>query len=380
MHIAFYAPLKPPGHPVPSGDRRMARLLMQAMRSAGHRVTIASRLRSYDGQGDAKRQDVIRRRAARVAQTYIGKTKGENRPDIWFTYHVYHKAPDLLGPSIAEALALPYVVAEASYAPKQKDGPWRRGHADVAVALRRAARIIMLNPDDAPCVRALIDDNDNGRRITTLAPFIDTRSARAAAGARAAYRVDFARRLGLNPDIPWLVVTAMLRGGDKQHSYCVLAGIIRRLRETPLHLLIAGDGPARAEIKGFFGDDPRIHWLGEIPAPEIDALHAAADLVVWPAIREAYGMALLEAQAAGVPVIAGGAPGVRQIVAHGETGLIVPMDCESLEPCMTEAVSDLLNDPKRRRAMGAAALERARRRHDIDTAAKRLNKILEDVI
>lgn len=378
MHIAFYAPLKPPSHPVPSGDRRMARLLIQAMRGAGHRVSIASRLRSYDGQGDAKRQDVIRRRATRIVQTYIDKTKGENRPDLWFTYHLYHKAPDLLGPPVTEALALPYVVAEASFAPKQDGGPWRRGHAEVGDALRRTARIIMLNPDDAPCVRTLIEDNDNGRRITALAPFIDTRPARAAASKRATHRVDFARRLGLNPDLPWLAVVAMLRGGDKRDSYRALAGIMRRLRETPLHLLIAGDGPARAEIIGLFGDDPRIRWLGEIAAVEIDALHAAADLVVWPAMREAYGMALLEAQAAGVPVVAGGAPGVRQIVAHGETGLIVPMDPDSLETCMTDAVSSLLGDAKRRRAMGNAALERARRRHDIDTAAQRLNKILED--
>ena len=46
MHVAFYAPMKPPDHPVPSGDRRMARLLMQALAHAGHRVVLASRFRS----------------------------------------------------------------------------------------------------------------------------------------------------------------------------------------------------------------------------------------------------------------------------------------------------------------------------------------------
>ena len=47
MRIAFYAPLKPPDHPVPSGDRRIARLLLEALRRAGHEVALASRLRSY---------------------------------------------------------------------------------------------------------------------------------------------------------------------------------------------------------------------------------------------------------------------------------------------------------------------------------------------
>ena len=46
MEIAFYAPLKPPGHPVPSGDRRMARGLMAALGAAGHRVVLASALRA----------------------------------------------------------------------------------------------------------------------------------------------------------------------------------------------------------------------------------------------------------------------------------------------------------------------------------------------
>jgi hypothetical protein len=46
--VAFYAPLKPPDHPVPSGDRRMARALIAALTLAGCPVELASRLRSYD--------------------------------------------------------------------------------------------------------------------------------------------------------------------------------------------------------------------------------------------------------------------------------------------------------------------------------------------
>jgi hypothetical protein len=45
MRIAFYAPMKPPDHPVPSGDRRMSRLLIAALGRAGHEVELASRLR-----------------------------------------------------------------------------------------------------------------------------------------------------------------------------------------------------------------------------------------------------------------------------------------------------------------------------------------------
>ena len=53
MRVMFYAPLKPPTHPVPSGDRRIARLLMRAIEAAGHSVELATRFRSRDGSGDA---------------------------------------------------------------------------------------------------------------------------------------------------------------------------------------------------------------------------------------------------------------------------------------------------------------------------------------
>ena len=56
MRIAFYAPLKPPDHPVPSGDRRMAQLFLAALRGAGHEPVLASRFRSFEGRGDPARQ------------------------------------------------------------------------------------------------------------------------------------------------------------------------------------------------------------------------------------------------------------------------------------------------------------------------------------
>ena len=67
MRIAFYAPLKPPGHPVPSGDRRMARLLIDALGHGGHAVELAAVFRSWEGAGDGARQDRLRRLGAKLA-------------------------------------------------------------------------------------------------------------------------------------------------------------------------------------------------------------------------------------------------------------------------------------------------------------------------
>ena len=127
MRIAFYAPLKPPDHPVPSGDRLLARTFVAALRHAGHDVSLASRLRSRDGSGDSLRQQRIRDVGVRLAARLVRRWRREpsRAPHLWFSYHVYHKAPDWIGPTVSAALRIPYVVAEASIARKQRDGRWK---------------------------------------------------------------------------------------------------------------------------------------------------------------------------------------------------------------------------------------------------------------
>ena len=140
MRIAFYAPLKPPDHPTPSGDRRVAQLFCTALREAGHEPFLASRLRSYDGAGDRLRQARLRRIGCRVAERLAHQWQREpgTAPGAWFTYHLYYKAPDWLGPAVSTALGIPYLIAEASHAPKRAGGNWQIGHRAVEQALRRA--------------------------------------------------------------------------------------------------------------------------------------------------------------------------------------------------------------------------------------------------
>ena len=69
------------------------------------------------------------------------------------------------------------------------------------------------------------------------------------------------------------------------------------------------------------GDD-RVRFAGLIPEEALPPVYAAADLYVWPALREAYGLAMLEAQAAGLPVVAGQEGGVAEVVADGRSGVL----------------------------------------------------------
>ena len=374
MRIAFYAPLKPPDHPVPSGERRMAQLLIEALRRAGHQVELASRLRSREPAGDPARQARLARVGAacarRLLRRYGARPAGE-RPQLWFTYHLYYKAPDWIGPQVAKALAIPYVVAEASLAPKRAGGPWDASHRAVEAALRQAALVIALNPADLACL-------PEPAKTRQLAPFIAAGPFRSAAADRARHRARLAARHGLDPAQPWLIAVAMMREGDKLASYRLLAGALGRLTGRHWQLLIVGDGPARPAVeRAFAGLTPRVRFTGLLAADALAPHLAASDILVWPAVREAFGLALLEAQAAGLPVVAGASGGVPAVVRDGETGLLAP---EGDAERFASAVAALLDDPRRRRVMAATAAERAARAHDIEAAAQRLDGLLQPLV
>ncbi|MHA1113211.1 MAG: glycosyltransferase family 4 protein [Alphaproteobacteria bacterium] len=378
MRVAFYAPLKPPDHPVPSGDRRMAALLMRALRQGGHDVELAARLRGRDPGGDPARQARLRAVGAHLAKRLVRRYRARPlsaRPAVWFTYHLYYKAPDWIGPAVAGALEIPYLVAEASHAPKRADGPWRLGHAATEDAIRRAAAIIGLNPHDSDCLRPLIAPP---ARLVALKPFLDPGPYRVARAARARHRADIGAAHGLPPDMPWLLAVAMMRGGDKLASYRLLAQALAAVEDRPWRLVILGDGPARARVEAAFAKlGARVVFAGAQPPERLAAFYAAADLMVWPAINEAYGMALLEAQASGLPVVAGATGGVPAIVAEDVTGCLAPVGDA---PAFADAVAALLDAPERRADMSAAALQKTVREHGLDGAAAILDTVLHQAI
>jgi glycosyltransferase involved in cell wall biosynthesis len=355
MRIAFYAPLKPLDHPVPSGDRRVARLLFAALRLCGHDPVVAARLRSFDRHGDPVRQARLAAIGRRLGDRIIRRARAapDAAPELWFTYHLYHKAPDWLGPQVARALHIPYVVAEASFAPKQRGGPWGAGHDAAGRALRAADLVIGLNPADRECVLPLLSEP---ARWISIKPFLD-------ADAYSAQRSSAA-------GLPRLIVVAMMRDGDKLASYRVLGDALSRLLDLAWSLEVIGDGAARGEVERLlapFAD--RVTWSGALDPTQIARRLAAADLFVWPAVNEAFGMAVLEAQASGLAVVAGMGAGVGAIVVPQQTGLLVPAGDAS---AFAEAVRSLIVDDRRRAGLGAAARRHVVAEHGISAATRRL--------
>ncbi len=375
MRIAFYAPMKSPTHGTPSGDRRVAGLLMDALARAGHRVEVASTFRSYDPEGDAARQAAVREQGVALARRMVAQWRDAPRaarPDLWFTYHVYYKAPDWLGPEASAGLAIPYVISEASYAPKRAGGPWALGHDAAGEAIRRADLVLCPTRDDIAGLAAL---RTRPESLVPLPPFLDPAPFAAAARERAPHRARLAEAHGIDPAVPWIAVAGMMRPGDKLASYRALAAALARALDLPWRLLVAGDGPARAEVEAAFAAAirGRAVFLGELGLAEIAQAFAASDFYLWPAVNEAYGMAMLEAGAAGLAVVSCALRGVPDVVQDGKTGLLAPPGDEA---ALAQAVRALLADPARRAAMGGAAAAFVAGERSLDVAARILGGAL----
>jgi glycosyltransferase involved in cell wall biosynthesis len=376
MRVAFYAPLKSPTHDTPSGDRRMARLLITALEAGGHQVALASEFRSFEGQGRPDLQQALaaagKAEAEHVLETYLAAPP-DARPQVWFTYHLYYKAPDYLGPLISRRLNIPYVVAEPSYAPKRAGGPWDQGHESVGQALGQADAVLCLTEHDRACVAPLVDRQEN---LYHLPPFLDAGPYTNSALDRTDSRQDLADRFGIDPDLTWLIAVGMMRPGDKLESYRRLAAALQALEGADWCLLTVGDGEARAEVHGALAALPphRIVHLGAVAPDQMPQTLAAADLFVWPAAGEAYGMAMLEAQASGLPVVAGDLRGVPEVVRRDRTGLLVPENEPNL---FAQAVRRLIDDTALRANMAAAAREFVRAERSVAQAAQILNAALK---
>jgi glycosyltransferase involved in cell wall biosynthesis len=358
--VAFYAPMKGPDHPAPSGDRTMARLLLKALVKAGFRPELASALRSWDRAGDAAFQDEVRRSSSAEADRLVARwtnAPSGDRPRLWFTYHLYYKAPDWIGPRVADALGIPYVVAEASRAGKRARGAWAAAHAGAEAALDRAEAIFVMTEADR---ETLERHRRTGQRLLELPPFIDLEEWSDPSTATP-------RREG----VVRLLTVAMMRHGDKLASYRMLAAALAGLPDGGWTLDVVGDGEARAEVETLFADlAPHVRFHGRIDdRGSLAGFYAAADLFVWPAVNEAYGMAFLEAQALGCPILASAYGGVASVVRHGETGeLTAPGDVLGL----AKALARLVGDAPRRRALGQAARQFVRGERGLERAAERL--------
>ncbi|MBL8895309.1 MAG: glycosyltransferase family 4 protein [Rhizobiales bacterium] len=361
MKIAFYAPLKPPDHPVPSGDRQMARLLIKALEIKGHSVAVVSHLRAYLSDNGERELTNLRDQARAEVERIATDWSAGAKPDIWLTYHPYYRAPDLLGPPLAAKFQIPYVTLEASYARKRDRDGWANAQELVTRAIENAALNICFTKRDQDGLATLGPEI----RLAYVPPFIDV--------------ADYDQERTASAGMIKFISVAMMRKGDKFDSYRMLAAALERLADLDWHLKVIGDGPLRGEVQSLFAKIPasRITWAGERAPSEIAGELRDADLYCWPGCGEAYGLAYLEAQAAGIPVVAQNIAGVPEVVRNGETGILTPAGDIA---AYADAIRALAADRDRLQALGRQARQFVLTERTLEIASQRLDVILRQII
>ncbi len=181
--------------------------------------------------------------------------------------------------------------------------------------------------------------------------------------------------LGLRPDEVAIVTIANYR---KQKGYPDLLEAARRLRDSGLSVrfFVIGHGPLEEEIHALHATLGLAGYV-ELLGYRSDAIRVAAgcDLFVLASHYEGLPVAIMEAMAVGLPVIATGVGGVPEAVRDGVEGLVVQARRPDL---LAEAIKELSCDAPRRADMRRAALERARE-YDIEVAVRRLDDVYQEL-
>jgi glycosyltransferase involved in cell wall biosynthesis len=139
---------------------------------------------------------------------------------------------------------------------------------------------------------------------------------------------------------------------------------------------LVGDGPRRAELEALardLGVADRVRFTGRVGQDDIRRFYAEADVFCLPSFAEGLPVVLLEAIAAGVPVVASRITGIPELVEHGTSGVLVP---PGRPDRLADALRDLSSDPDRRRALAVAARRRVSEEFDVAACAERLREVM----
>ena len=185
------------------------------------------------------------------------------------------------------------------------------------------------------------------------------------------------RALGIEAKGPLLGVVGRL--SSEKGQGVLLGALPEILAAFPLAACaLAGDGPARADLESEakrLGLGDRVLFLGH--RRDVPAVLAALDLFVQPSLYEGFGLSLLEAMAAGLPIVASRVGGIPELLEDGRTGLLVPPQDPA---ALARAILRLLRDRDLAQRLSGAARLRALDRHSMAQATESVDALYRRVL
>ena len=159
--------------------------------------------------------------------------------------------------------------------------------------------------------------------------------------------------------------------------------LIDQLHDIQAHdwvLSIVGDGPERNPLKNQVrsqGMEERVYFLGWKERNELVSIYRHGNIFIFPSRHEGMPNAVLEAMASGLPVVASRIAGNEELVVHGKTGFLFPVDQPET---LTDFIQKLITNPSLRKRMGTAARERVEEKYTWKRTAEAYLEIARQLV
>lgn len=364
MRIALYQPAGPDRDPYPFGSSRVTALVAAALRLAGHEVE-----RIAAGTGEAS-GDGIDRLAADLTPS------GRPRPDVWISSRIDGRSGDGIGRAVCAALGIPHILLQPDIGRAAATGA-DGGSTIPAQAIAAANATFALSGAYAAKIAETLPEQAD--RLIVLPPFIDLDPVQPVMNSRQSNRTLLALKHQLPTDRPWLVAAGPMATGDDLDSFRRLAQAMTPLTDLKWHLIVAGAGARRTEVGALLGRMPmRNHRVLAVETPaDLLALMSCGDLFVWPSTDESLPLAVLEAQAVGLAVVAGRTAALEEVVGDGRTGMLVK---PGNAPSLGNAIGFLLRHPDFRRTYAEQGPKWIGRYFDMRAVVPQLDATLRRVV
>ncbi|MGM7702940.1 glycosyltransferase [Pseudalkalibacillus sp. Hm43] len=182
------------------------------------------------------------------------------------------------------------------------------------------------------------------------------------------------------------VTVGIVKGMEEKYGIEYLIKAFRYLKNqltveefSNLHLKIVGDGPSLEYYKRLakkYRLENTITFTGKVPHDQVPQVISDMDIFVVPSLIESFGVAAVEAQACGVPVIASDVGGLPEVVLDGKTGYIVPPKDPK---AIAKKITQLMIDPALRKKMGEQGVQHIKQQYSWNQNAELMRTLYEDI-